>query len=472
MDSDLHHHNHHHQHQHHHQQQVHQQPQQMMNSGLTRYRSAPSSYFSNLINSGIYGDDDNSDPFFNPRVSNSESDQILSRFTSSGAPDSTSQQIMNQIAGFEPNFMDSVKQEQEGIYSEPQQQQQTMIYQNQNQFQSQSDRNNPPVSAASSSILDESISPMNLPTNLLRQSSSPAGFFAHLDMDNGYSMMRSMDDFGAGRGSVPDSLLSSTKRLKSEMGFSTSSHSSSGILPRIPENDSKVMGVKSSRNDGGGFGETHSQFQSGSWDDSDILSDSFLKELGESDHKLSSLNSSRNQNDVGRIRAPSTLVHHMSLPTSTAELDKILQFQDSVPLRSRAKRGCATHPRSIAERVRRTRISERMRKLQELVPNMDKQTNTADMLDLAVDYIKDLQKEAENIMQNVHAHINRRCKHKFKQPAIVILNYIKLVQDLRPPCIPLLYLFLVPSEDELEALLLNFVQITCSYAPVTCVLSS
>ncbi|KAL9281155.1 Transcription factor bHLH80 [Arabidopsis thaliana] len=29
-------------------------------------------------------------------------------------------------------------------------------------------------------------------------------------------------------------------------------------------------------------------------------------------------------------------------------------FEDSVPCRVRAKRGCATHPRSIAERVRRT----------------------------------------------------------------------------------------------------------------------
>ena len=58
------------------------------------------------------------------------------------------------------------------------------------------------------------------------------------------------------------------------------------------------------------------------------------------------------QNDVGRIRAPNTLEHHMSLPSSTAEWDKLLQFQDFVPLRSRAKRGCATHPRSIAERVK------------------------------------------------------------------------------------------------------------------------
>ncbi|XP_042980246.1 G-box-binding factor-like [Carya illinoinensis] len=59
-----------------------------------------------------------------------------------------------------------------------------------------------------------------------------------------------------------------------------------------------------------------------------------------------------------------------------AAIEKFLQFQDSVPCKIRAKRGFATHPRSIAERVRRTRISERMRKLQDLVPNMDKQTNT------------------------------------------------------------------------------------------------
>ncbi|KAM3276193.1 hypothetical protein ACQJBY_044531 [Aegilops geniculata] len=78
-----------------------------------------------------------------------------------------------------------------------------------------------------------------------------------------------------------------------------------------------------------------------------------------------------------------------------AAIEKFLQFQDSVPCKIRAKRGCATHPRSIAERVRRTKISERIRKLQELVPNMEKQTNTSDMLDLAVDYIKELQMQVK-----------------------------------------------------------------------------
>ncbi|XP_020089676.1 transcription factor bHLH122-like [Ananas comosus] len=101
------------------------------------------------------------------------------------------------------------------------------------------------------------------------------------------------------------------------------------------------------------------------------------------------------------------LAHQLSLPLTSSELaaavDKFgRQFQDAVPCRIRAKRGCATHPRSIAERVRRTRISERMRKLQELVPNMDKQqTSTAEMLDLAVDYIKDLEEKVKTLKESM-----------------------------------------------------------------------
>jgi len=48
------------------------------------------------------------------------------------------------------------------------------------------------------------------------------------------------------------------------------------------------------------------------------------------------------------------LSHHLSLPKTSAEMitmEKLLQFPDSVPCKIRAKRGCATHPRSIAERV-------------------------------------------------------------------------------------------------------------------------
>lgn len=68
-------------------------------------------------------------------------------------------------------------------------------------------------------------------------------------------------------------------------------------------------------------------------------------------------------------------------------MEKLFQFPDSVPCKIRAKRGCATHPRSIAERVRRTRISERMRKLQELVPNMDKVLDTSILFDFETYWI-------------------------------------------------------------------------------------
>lgn len=46
-----------------------------------------------------------------------------------------------------------------------------------------------------------------------------------------------------------------------------------------------------------------------------------------------------------------TLAHHFSLPKTSSEMAAVLQFQDAIPCKIRAKRGCATHPRSIAERV-------------------------------------------------------------------------------------------------------------------------
>ncbi|KAL5776337.1 hypothetical protein ACOSP7_009263 [Xanthoceras sorbifolium] len=94
-----------------------------------------------------------------------------------------------------------------------------------------------------------------------------------------------------------------------------------------------------------------------------------------------------------------------SRASSLTEMDMEKLLEDSVPCRVRAKRGCATHPRSIAERVRRTRISDRIRKLQELVPNMDKQTNTADMLEEAVEYVKFLQRQIEELSEQ-----QRKCK--------------------------------------------------------------
>lgn len=49
------------------------------------------------------------------------------------------------------------------------------------------------------------------------------------------------------------------------------------------------------------------------------------------------------------------LTHHLSLPSSSTKMttmEKFFHTQGSVPCKIRAKRGFATHPRSIAERVR------------------------------------------------------------------------------------------------------------------------
>lgn len=185
--------------------------------------------------------------------------------------------------------------------------------------------------------------------------------------------MREVGNFGASVGTNREA-STSANGFSNHISYSTAQSSSSNFMPSIAENES--------------------------WNDSSFNS---LKRNRDGDLKMFSNNFSGmpNQNDESRNYTTSGLTTHLSLPKTSSEMasiEKYLQFQpDFVPCKIRAKRGCATHPRSIAERMRRTRISERMKKLQELFPNMDKQTNTADMLDLAVDYIKDLQKQVQTL---------------------------------------------------------------------------
>ncbi|XP_076920011.1 transcription factor bHLH130-like [Bidens hawaiensis] len=295
----------------------------------------------NMINNNMYRDKDIT-PLFNHSVSKFGGGDSLS-----------SHHNLSQIRQNESHFINSKK-----------------MYQNFALSQETVHNNNSIVASSSTARVPA--------TNLLRQSSSPAGFFEHVNIDNGYSLMGSMNKFGHVNGSVPDSSFS--PRLKNAVDFSSGSYSSSRLMSRIP------IGYESS-----------------------MLTDRFMKELRESDQ----ISSCDNQNE-GEIHSPTGLTHQLGLPTSSTELsamENMLQFQDNVPLRIRAKRGCATHPRSIAERVRRTRISERMKKLQDLVPNMDKQTSIADMLDLAVDYIKNLQKHVETLADH---HAKCRCSYKKK----------------------------------------------------------
>ncbi|GMI97458.1 AtCFL1 associated protein 1, FLOWERING BHLH 3, ABA-responsive kinase substrate 1 [Hibiscus trionum] len=377
------------------------QNQKQMNSGLTRYQSAPSSYFSNIL------DRDFCQEILN-RPSSPETERIIARFLSSGDdagdnPENVSDQNHGSIMPNSPVRETAVKTEPETQIMTQMNNQTRGIHQQQGNYssvpqsfyQSQPQQhlsNQQPNSTVDYGVPSSTAMPRPTQTkmgngnnsSLIRHSSSPAGLFSNINIENisGY--------YG--------SINSSNK----EAAFPSAS--------RPPP--SRLTSPKpSSENTGLLRQNLHNNYSSGfpvsSWDDLMMVSDntSGVRGLNEDDRSLSSLEFDRaeTQNTMVAGNHPMPLLaHHLSLPKSSPDMsaiEKLLRYQDSVPCKIRAKRGCATHPRSIAERVRRTKISERMRKLQDLVPNMDKQTNTADMLDLAVDYIKDLQKEVETLSE-------------------------------------------------------------------------
>ncbi|KOM35098.1 hypothetical protein LR48_Vigan02g124800 [Vigna angularis] len=91
----------------------------------------------------------------------------------------------------------------------------------------------------------------------------------------------------------------------------------------------------------------------------------------------------RFRDDVVGTR-PKNVFHGQPMPTTVPTAPPL---PPAVRPRMRARRGQATDPHSIAERLRRERIAERIRALQDLVPSVNK-TDRAAMLDEIVDYVK------------------------------------------------------------------------------------
>lgn len=224
---------------------------------------------------------------------------------------------------------------------------------------------------------------------LVRQKSSPAGFLSHLSSasDNGFSVTRGSGGYNSIGGSNGGHGVS---RLKSQLSFT-----GQDSLSQISEVGEDVVDGISSSN--GHQNATHSyattSFGMDSWENTNSI-------------VFSAPPSKRGKNiDGDFFNGLHALETQFSMPQTTLEMatvEKLIHIpEDSVPCKIRAKRGCATHPRSIAERERRTRISGKLKKLQDLVPNMDKQTSYADMLDLAVQHIKGLQ----NHVQKLHKEL-------------------------------------------------------------------
>nr|WAK86085.1 transcription factor bHLH39 [Nothapodytes nimmoniana] len=320
------------------------QLQQQQNDGLLRYRSAPSTFFANLIDGNSVED------FLNhPSPPSNQPETMFPGLMSCDGSGNSDSQNLNAINQKKSQFLVPAKKEVDE--SLPQQ----------NGFSSSASlmmNCGALVSSAATvgsystvmeSYLNQSMSSNG---NLIRQSSSPPKFFPG--------------------------------KLNNQMSFSCGPSSYLRLMPQLAEEGNERT-------------RTASGFSNDSWDDHSSSFTSF-KRNRDGDLKVLSGNGFVSQNGNSRSYTPG-LTHHLNLTKTSAEMaviDKYLQFQqDSVPCKIRAKRGCATHPRSIAERMRRIRISERMRKLQDLFPNIDKQANTADMLDMSIEYIKNLQKQVQ-----------------------------------------------------------------------------
>ncbi|KAI3933243.1 hypothetical protein MKW92_046049 [Papaver armeniacum] len=311
----------------HHQQ--HRQP----GVGLARYVSAPGSFLSNIVDSVMgSGDEDFTNGSQNHHITHQHQQQ--------------QQQQQNQLHHYYSNGNSSTMSSNESSLADLKPMFQTDSRAYNNNGNATTTATTTTASNGGGGDLQRSYGMNQVAaaagnsSSLLRHSSSPAGFFNHLMVDNGFSISN-----GAGGGYT-------------KAGTSTIGHG-------------RLKTQLSGSSDEG--------FTVGTWDDAINFSNAANK---------------RAKNNNGDVMNMSDL--------ESQSLFNLPRYQsDSVQCKTRARRGFATHPRSIAERERRGRISENLRKLQELVPNMDKQTSTADMLDLAVQHIKGLQGDVQKLNKDL-----------------------------------------------------------------------
>ncbi|KAI3952934.1 hypothetical protein MKX01_028626 [Papaver californicum] len=311
--------------------------------GLARYVSAPGSFISNIVDSvmGGSGNEDFSNGSPNHHITHQHQQQQqnqLHHYFSNGSSTNESSQ-----ADLKPIFQTDSRVYNNGNATTTAATTTTTTTSSGGGLQRSYDMNQVASAAGNSS--------------LLRHSSSPAGFFNHLMVDNGFSISNGVGGYTkAGTNTIGHG------RLKTQLSFTQDS------LSQISEVGESVAG-----------GSSDEGFTVGTWDDAINFSNAANK---------------RAKNNSGDIMNMSDL--------ESQSLFNLPRYQgDSVQCKTRARRGFATHPRSIAERERRGRIAENLRKLQELVPNMDKQTSTADMLDLAVQHIKGLQGDVQKLNKDL-----------------------------------------------------------------------
>lgn len=185
-----------------------QQPQ-VNSSGLTRYRSAPSSYFSNIIDREFY------EHVFN-RPSSPETERVFSRFVNSlnSEEEDSLHHKLSTDSSSSAAVKEEVNQQDQGINEEHVAV--AALQQSNNNINNYNNNNNNNYSASHNFYQSSSSKPPlpnqnpNLPSameqgsfsmglrhsgnnsNLTRHSSSPAGLFSQINIENGMSCVHFM----------------------------------------------------------------------------------------------------------------------------------------------------------------------------------------------------------------------------------------------------------------------------------------
>ncbi|WVZ65291.1 hypothetical protein U9M48_014684 [Paspalum notatum var. saurae] len=118
-----------------------------------------------------------------------------------------------------------------------------------------------------------------------------------------------------------------------------------------------------------------------------------------------SANESVHSKDKGEESSPATTTGNGKSKGKGAKEASESQKEDYIHVR--ARRGQATNSHSLAERLRREKISERMKLLQDLVPGCSKVTGKAVMLDEIINYVQSLQRQVEFLSMKL-ATVNPR----------------------------------------------------------------
>ncbi|KAL6963854.1 hypothetical protein U1Q18_034860 [Sarracenia purpurea var. burkii] len=121
----------------------------------------------------------------------------------------------------------------------------------------------------------------------------------------------------------------------------------------------------------------------------------------EGESKITEQNSNNSKNTSGNNNN-NNIKRENSADTSK-DNSKVSEVQKPDYIHVRARRGQATDSHSLAERVRREKISERMKYLQDLVPGCNKITGKAGMLDEIINYVQSLQRQVEFLSMKLAA---------------------------------------------------------------------